>query len=131
MKALSLRQPWATLIVSGRKSIEIRTWRPRKLKLPQWILIHASMKADTDMLEAFGMLEDLPKGALVGEAVMTGVVQYNTKNRWLEEMNKHLNMPEWYEKGLYGFVFADQTEYARPIPSKGRLNFFDVDMAAL
>ncbi len=27
MKALSVRQPWAELIASGRKSIELRTWK--------------------------------------------------------------------------------------------------------
>lgn len=26
MKALSIRQPWASLIASGRKTIELRTW---------------------------------------------------------------------------------------------------------
>ena len=27
MKALSVKQPWASLIASGKKSLEIRTWR--------------------------------------------------------------------------------------------------------
>lgn len=27
MKALSIRQPWASLIASGRKTIELRSWR--------------------------------------------------------------------------------------------------------
>ncbi|MFA6927000.1 MAG: ASCH domain-containing protein [Bacteroidales bacterium] len=27
MKALSVRQPWASLIAIGRKTIEVRTWR--------------------------------------------------------------------------------------------------------
>ena len=29
MKALSVRQPWASLIASGRKTIELRSWSPR------------------------------------------------------------------------------------------------------
>lgn len=28
MKALTIRQPWATLIVKGIKKIENRSWRP-------------------------------------------------------------------------------------------------------
>lgn len=28
MKALSVKQPWASLIASGAKTIELRTWRP-------------------------------------------------------------------------------------------------------
>ena len=27
LKALSIRQPWASLIASGRKTLEVRTWR--------------------------------------------------------------------------------------------------------
>ncbi len=27
MKALAVREPWASLIASGRKTIEVRTWR--------------------------------------------------------------------------------------------------------
>ena len=27
MKALSIRQPWAELILQGRKTIELRTWK--------------------------------------------------------------------------------------------------------
>ena len=27
MKALSIRQPWAELIMQGRKTLELRTWR--------------------------------------------------------------------------------------------------------
>lgn len=29
MKQISIRQPWASLIASGRKSIELRTWSTR------------------------------------------------------------------------------------------------------
>ncbi|WP_245839042.1 ASCH domain-containing protein [Yersinia kristensenii] len=39
MKALSIRQPWAWLIVNGYKDIENRTWNT-KCRGP--VLIHAS-----------------------------------------------------------------------------------------
>jgi hypothetical protein len=29
MKALSIKQPWASLIASGRKTIELRTWQTK------------------------------------------------------------------------------------------------------
>ena len=41
MKALSLRQPWASLIANGHKTIETRTWRTR-YRGP--LAIHASMR---------------------------------------------------------------------------------------
>jgi hypothetical protein len=131
MKALSLRQPWAALVVTGKKSIEIRTWKPRKLRLPQSILVHASKKVDDEMLDAFGMPVDLPKGAILGEVLMTEVVQYNTRDEWLDDLKKHCDGPDGFRQGLYGFVLERPTEYVEPIPCKGRLSFFDVDPRAL
>ena len=39
MKALSIRQPWAWLIVHGRKDIENRSWRT---KFRGRFLVHAA-----------------------------------------------------------------------------------------
>ncbi len=127
-KALSIRQPWANLIVTGIKTIEIRTWRPKTLVLPQIILIHAGKKVDEEALKCFGIKEDLPTGAIVGEALMTGVKQYSSRDQWLEELEMHRNRPESFQEGLYGFVLKDYKQYAQPIPLKGQLNFFDVDI---
>ena len=45
MMCLSIKQPWADLIMSGKKDIEIRTWEP-KFMIPRTILIHAGKKID-------------------------------------------------------------------------------------
>jgi len=44
MKALSIRQPWAWLLVEGFKDIENRTW---KTNYRGSFLIHASKQFDT------------------------------------------------------------------------------------
>ena len=49
MKALSIMQPWAWLIVNGHKAIENRTWRCH-VRGP--ILIHAGKKLDEDAAES-------------------------------------------------------------------------------
>jgi hypothetical protein len=116
MKALSLRQPWATLIITGRKTIEIRSWRPKKLKLPQSIFIHASKTVDKGILKAFGMPSDLPKGALLGEALMVEIIQYHSKAKWLEEMDKHLNRAEWFAKVLMGLFLETIVNIIRQFP---------------
>ena len=131
MKALSIRQPWAALIITGKKTIEIRTWRPRRLELPQRILIHAGKKVDRDFLQEFGMTEDLPRGALLGEALITDILKYDTRDKWLEDLDRHKNPPDRFQDGLYGFVLIDQKEYVKPIPWKGRLGFFDIDTTVL
>lgn len=43
MKALTVKQPWASLIVEEMKDIENRTW---KTKFRGRILVHAGMKGD-------------------------------------------------------------------------------------
>jgi len=44
MKALSIKQPWASLIVEGIKDIENRTWKCPQKYIGQRVLIHASQK---------------------------------------------------------------------------------------
>jgi len=47
MKALTVRQPWASLIADGRKTIEVRSW-PTKYRGP--LLITASARSNPDNL---------------------------------------------------------------------------------
>lgn len=42
MKAISIKQPWAYLIVYGIKDIENRTWACPKKYIGQRVLIHSS-----------------------------------------------------------------------------------------
>ena len=44
MKAITIKQPWASLIVHGIKDIENRTWSCPKKYLGQRVLIHSSGK---------------------------------------------------------------------------------------
>lgn len=41
MKALSLRQPWASLLAGGAKRVETRSWR---MHHRGWLLVHAAAK---------------------------------------------------------------------------------------
>ena len=44
MKAITLHQPWATLIADGAKTIETRSWRPPQTLIGQRIVIHAGKR---------------------------------------------------------------------------------------
>jgi hypothetical protein len=46
MKAISLWQPWATLIACGAKPFETRSWAPPRDLIGQHIAIHAAKKID-------------------------------------------------------------------------------------
>jgi hypothetical protein len=67
MHCLSVRQPWASLIVRGIKDIENRTWCTNH-RGP--LLIHAAKRidldADTRGLLSRAEVEALPRGGIIG-----------------------------------------------------------------
>jgi uncharacterized protein (UPF0264 family) len=126
--ALSLKQPWATLLVHGRKTIEVRRWAtPRRGR----VLIHASRTPD-ERPAAWARLpvelRDFARlgGGIVGEATLTDCVTYRDRATFAADRDQHLNDPAWFRKPpVYGFRFAN----ARPLPFhrySGRLYFFEV-----
>lgn len=137
MKALSLTQPMAWAIFHG-KDVENRTW---KTNFRGRIYIHASKKFDkehwhwlvrnTGLVSSVGCSGEInyipyPKefihGVIIGEVDITGC-RYRHG-----DMNANLFSP-WAIIGQYGFALANPVEYAEPIPCKGKLGFFKVDVA--
>ncbi len=124
MKAISIRQPWASLIIAGGKDIENRSW-PTAYRGP--VLIHAGkgmtaaeFNAAMDFLDDTFPVDDhdaakrvleheaAPRGGIVGTAEIVDCV---TASR-----------SPWFF-GPYGFVLRN----AAPLPFKpcrGQLGFF-------
>lgn len=50
MKALTVIQPWATLIALGAKQYETRSWKPDKLRRGDFLAIHAGKQFGDDEL---------------------------------------------------------------------------------
>src|SRR5881394_884089 len=78
--ALSLKQPWAALLVHGLKTIEIRRWPTRRRGR---ILIHAARISDTEPLAWARVPPELQEaaqlvGGFVGAGDLTGCVAYRT-----------------------------------------------------
>lgn len=66
MKCLSLRQPFANLLASGRKSIEIRNWNT---SFRGAFLVHAAKKIDVDSCRRLSIDPiTLKTGAVLGKA---------------------------------------------------------------
>ena len=117
MKALTVRQPWASLIVSGEKDIENRS-QPTAYRGP--VYIHAGQTVDTGALRELAAmmaeqgqvlnLLDFPTGAIIGRA-------------WLADcVTKHKS--EWFE-GPYGWVLTRPYSLRKPIPVKGKLGLWE------
>ncbi len=128
MLALSIRQPWAALLVSGRKTIEIRKWQTA---VRGRVLIHASSIAD-QRAEAWAWIEpDVAAlshqyGGIIGEATLTDVIKYSDPATFAADVTEHKNYADWYQPpAMFGFVF----EQAKVLPFrryKGDVKFFDV-----
>lgn len=125
MKALSIRQPWASLIVAGVKDIENRSWRTT-YRGP--VLIHAaqtmtrpdfddavrfltrqfSAAAVTRLLPSYRYLREM-RGGIIGRVTIVDCVS-SSRSKWFT--------------GPFGFVL----EGAEPMhftPCFGKLGFFD------
>ncbi len=117
MKALSIRQPWAWLIVHGYKDVENRTWAT-SYRGP--LLVHAGLALDPGYDRAAALARDLgidlpaaadlPRGAIVGRVDVVGCVRWHP-SRWFE--------------GPYAFVLANAAAID-PIPMRGMLGLFNV-----
>ena len=108
--ALSLKQPWAALLVHGRKSIEVRRWPTARRGR---VLIHAARVSDPRP-EAWSLVpEELASaaqivGGIVGAGNLTGCMAYRTAEDFAADRAKHLNDPAWFQAPvLYGFAFAN------------------------
>ncbi len=114
MKALSIRQPWAWLIVHGYKDIENRTW---KTSFRGHFLVQAGLKFDYQGYEDVCRQFDIPLppahtfdlGGIAGAATIVDCVDQS-------------NSP-WFS-GPYGFILKNQ----QPLPFlaiRGQLGFFN------
>lgn len=120
MKALSLKQPFAELIVSGKKKIEIRKWNTH---FRGKFLVHASKSVDKNAMKKHGY-EDLPSGVIVGEAELVDVKKYQNKSDFKKDQNKHLASSDY---GDYGFVLKN-AKRRNKIPVKGKLGFWNLEI---
>lgn len=119
MKALSIQQPWAWLIVNGYKDIENRDW-PTKLR--GRFAVHAGKKMDTAGYEYVKReFPDVPlptqfkTGGVIGFAEVVDCVTASD-SRWFS--------------GVYGFALRNAAP-CTPFPLRGQLGFFDVPDALL
>jgi hypothetical protein len=123
MKALSIRQPWAELIVQGKKEIEIRSWNT---KFRGYFLIHASGMADKNMIKAFEPYDrPLDMGSIIGYANLSGVVAYRNSEEFLRDRSRHLSIETKEKYPAYGFILED-VHKIDPIKYNGKLGFFEV-----
>jgi predicted transcriptional regulator len=124
-KCLSLKQPFAELLVSGMKTIEVRKW---KTKFRGQFLVHASKNIDEKACKRLKIDQaKLVTGAVVGKASLYDVISYGSKNSFLKDKNKHF-ASSTYDKPNFGFMVYQAERFDTPVPIRGKLGFFNVEL---
>ena len=127
MKAITLWQPWATLIADGIKTLETRTWEPPADLIGQRIAIHAAKRPMTsehltatvvrELLQlGFGQPSDLPYGAVVCTVVIRWVFPTDGDDR---------DLYGDYSEGRFVWQLADLEKLDPPVPAKGHQRFWE------
>lgn len=138
MRALTICQPYATLILEGTKRVENRTW---ETKYRGRMYIHAGRDRSWLTLEDRGgvqfevaakrAVELLPFGAVVAIATLVDCLpmdeieagRHDAKYPWLREHEHAI--------GPWCWVFAEHPTPIGPWPWKGRQGLFDIHPADL
>ncbi len=138
MKAISLLQPWATLVVIGSKKYETRSWNTQ-YRGP--LLIHASAKQPNNY-QAFTYkkdpffskfitdVNDLPYGAIIGKVELirtchTGELLHPNMFEKEKEITDQEKAFGDYTPGRYAWELANPIEFEKPIPYKGSLSIWE------
>lgn len=125
MKVLSIKEPWASLIMNGTKKIETRSW---KTKYRGEIYIHASLsKAKIIKPEVYELIKDMNfkcgyiicKCNLVDCIYMTDEYVNDMKTNHYEEY-----ICGHYEVGRYAWIVED-VKVIEPIEAKGKLGLWN------
>ena len=132
MKALTICQPYAHLIVLGAKRVENRTWPTRHRGD---LVIHAGKSTDwlapDDINDWRAAGDPLVFGAIIGWAKLVDCVQlehleagrYDEKYPWLRAHE--------HAEGPWCWVLGEVSRFDDPIPWKGSQGMWDVRMEDL
>lgn len=123
MKVISIRQPWASLIINGYKGYEFRSWRT---KFRGKVLIHASNKIEKEYLERFKELNlEYPTSAILGSVEITDCVSVTKEFEDKLILENELVYGASKGRAGYGFKVENPIKFDEVIPANGELGFWD------
>lgn len=111
MIALSIRQPWAQLILDRGKDVENRSWPCPSKHVGTPILLHAGLAKPTEHPSVYHYME-MQRGGIIGMLQFSASITDS--------------MSDWAEPGMHHWVI----QWAKSVPffpSKGALGFFTVE----
>lgn len=127
MKVLTIKQPWATLIMQKDKRFEFRSW---KTNYRGELLIHAGKGVDKEAMVRLKkyLPDNLPYGKILGKVNLVNCrkIDKNFKEELLKE-NKDIYTDSSFREN-YGFELEDVEVFGNPIEAKGMLGLWNYDL---
>jgi hypothetical protein len=136
IKALSIKQPWAGLIIAGIKPVENRSWMTY---YSGRLAIVSSAKPDAQaMRDMESQLGKLPaacyvNGSILGTVDMTGAIWEADDGGTESDVPDRVtdSVLEWWNTDSIGWILERPTRLRSPIPYKGRLGLYSIPMVLL
>lgn len=153
MKALTLTQPWATLIAIGAKQIETRSWStsyrgPMAIHAAKGLASVGGKRGLRDLCVSeffypalyvhIDCARDLPMGAIVATCVLVNIAEIMSDCLWTTRNGKlvkggRMPLPDEPERsfgdytpfGRYAWFLTAVRPLERPIPAKGALGLWE------
>ena len=144
MKAISMTQPWATLLAIGANEIETRGWSTRYCGP---LAIHAAKNfpaaaralcRESPFREAlasagYSDARQLPLGAIIARAELVEVMSFDaTSAALIRARSEEGTLPPHevdfgdFSAGRFGFVVRGVCQLRKPIPARGMLSLWEV-----
>ena len=124
MKCLSVSQPFAELIILGKKTIELRKWNTN---YRGELLIHAPQKIRKEDAKRLKMDKKFVTGAIVGKVEIYDVKKYDSQKQVKSDQKFHFASKNFHDR-TYGFLLKNAKAFRVPIPVKGQLGLFEVEL---
>lgn len=125
MKALTIKEPWASLIINGYKEYEFRSW---KTNYRGKILIHAGKSLERDQAKKFKEYNlKYSCGEIIGEADLVDCIKVTEK---FDEYLKGINPIVYGNSGHvenYAWKLENIKKYDKKNPAKGQLGLWNYE----
>lgn len=116
MKVLAVKQPWASLIAEGIKTIEVRS-KPTNVR--ERVAIYASRTLPSGELIRF---RDLARGCIIATVDFVGCREYQSFPDFVQDEPNHripcANSTDIGPFGRYGWELSNVKKLDTPIPFK-------------
>jgi hypothetical protein len=118
LPALSIRQPWAELILRGAKTVELRNWTD-SYRGP--LLLHTG-KLFAPGFESDPQWQELFLGGFVGVVTLLAIVPMD-RERWTAWKEQHMDRGG-YQSGFYAWIMGQPRRLDHPVPASGQRGIF-------